>query len=101
MLRKLPDDDVRRVILGDPEEQQKLEDIERVAKDQIESLQTFYDEKVGRLRRGDELPPGVIKLVKVYLAIKRKIPLAIRWPDVMETKAGLPDSPRRGYAVFA
>ena len=27
----------------------------------------------GRLRRGDELPPGVIKLVKVYLAIKRKI----------------------------
>lgn len=36
-------------------------------------LQTYYDEKVGRLRRGDELPPGVIKLVKVYLAIKRKI----------------------------
>ncbi len=73
VLRKLPDDDVRRVILGDPEEQRKLEDVERAAKDQIESLQTFYDEKVGRLRRGDELPPGVIKLVKVYLAIKRKI----------------------------
>ena len=73
VLRKLPDDDVRRVLLGDPEEQRKLEDVERTAKDQIESLQTFYDEKVGRLRRGDELPPGVIKLVKVYLAIKRKI----------------------------
>ena len=73
VLRRLPDDDVRRVILGDPEEQRKLEEIERAAKDQIESLQTFYDEKVGRLRRGDELPPGVIKLVKVYLAIKRKI----------------------------
>ena len=73
VLRKLPDDEVRRVILGDPEEQRKLEDIELAAKDQIENLQTFYDEKVGRLRRGDELPPGVIKLVKVYLAIKRKI----------------------------
>lgn len=73
VLRRLPDDDVRRVILGDPEEQRKLEDIELAAKDQIENLQTFYDEKVGRLRRGDELPPGVIKLVKVYLAIKRKI----------------------------
>ncbi len=73
VLRRLPDDDVRRVILGDQEEQRKLEEIERSAKDQIESLQTFYDEKVGRLRRGDELPPGVIKLVKVYLAIKRKI----------------------------
>lgn len=73
ILRKLSDEDVRRVILGDVEEQKKLEDIERAAKDQIEILQTYYDEKVGRLRRGDELPPGVIKLVKVYLAIKRKI----------------------------
>ena len=73
MLRKLSDDDARRVILGDTEEQKKLEEIERAAKDQIEILQTVYDEKVGRLRRGDELPPGVIKLVKVYLAIKRKI----------------------------
>ncbi len=73
VLKKLPDDDLRRVMLADAEEQKKLEEIERVAKDHIESLQTFYDEKVGRLRRGDELPPGVIKLVKVYLAIKRKI----------------------------
>lgn len=73
VLRKLSDEDARRVILGDAEEQKKLEEIERAAKDQIEILQTLYDEKVGRLRRGDELPPGVIKLVKVYLAIKRKI----------------------------
>ncbi|MFB3070802.1 MAG: DNA-directed RNA polymerase subunit beta [Nitrospirales bacterium] len=73
VLRKLSDDAVRRVLLSDSEEQKKLEDIEHAAKDQIEILQTYYDEKVGRLRRGDELPPGVIKLVKVYLAIKRKI----------------------------
>ncbi|MGB0909745.1 MAG: DNA-directed RNA polymerase subunit beta [Nitrospirales bacterium] len=73
VLRKLSNDDARRVILGDGEEQKKLEEIERAVKDQIEILQTLYDEKVGRLRRGDELPPGVIKLVKVYLAIKRKI----------------------------
>ena len=73
VLRRLSNDDARRVILGDGEEQKKLEEIERGVKDQIEILQTMYDEKVGRLRRGDELPPGVIKLVKVYLAIKRKI----------------------------
>ena len=73
VLRKLSNDDVRRVILGEIEEQKKLEEIERAAKEQLEILQTYYDEKVGRLRRGDELPPGVIKLVKVYLAIKRKI----------------------------
>src|SRR5207237_6098701 len=43
------------------------------AKEQGELLQTLYDEKVGRLKRGDELPPGVIKLVKVYIAMKRKV----------------------------
>jgi DNA-directed RNA polymerase subunit beta len=73
VLRKLTDDDARRVIMADADEQKKLDEIERDAKEQIEILQTEYDQKVGRLRRGDELPPGVIKLVKVYLAIKRKI----------------------------
>src|SRR6185436_11075819 len=32
-----------------------------------------FREKIDRLSRGDELPPGVIKMVKVYLAIKRKL----------------------------
>jgi len=73
VLRKLTDDDARRVILADADEQKKVDEIEREAKDQIEILQTEYDQRVGRLRRGDELPPGVIKLVKIYLAIKRKI----------------------------
>ncbi|EKD41235.1 MAG: DNA-directed RNA polymerase subunit beta [uncultured bacterium] len=48
---------------------QVLEDME----DQIEMVKMVYDQKVNRLKKGDELPPGVIKLVKVYVAIKRKI----------------------------
>src|SRR5262249_59025604 len=32
-----------------------------------------FDQKINKLRKGDELPPGVIKMVKVYVAIKRKI----------------------------
>src|SRR5262249_29510318 len=73
ILKRLPDETVRYIILSDPEEQKELEDIERRAKEQIEILQTLYDEKVGRLKRGDELPPGVIKWVKVYVAMKRKL----------------------------
>jgi DNA-directed RNA polymerase subunit beta len=73
ILRRLPDETVRYIILSDPDEQKELEDVERRAKEQIEILQTLYDEKVGRLKRGDELPPGVIKLVKVYVSMKRKI----------------------------
>jgi DNA-directed RNA polymerase subunit beta len=73
ILKKLSDDNVRHIILSDPDEQKHLEEIERLAKEQSEILQTLYDEKVGRLKRGDELPPGVIKLVKVYIAMKRKV----------------------------
>ncbi|TKB70498.1 MAG: DNA-directed RNA polymerase subunit beta, partial [Nitrospira sp.] len=73
ILKKLSDDHVRHIILSDPDEQKQLEDLERAAKEQAEILQTMYDDKVGRLKRGDELPPGVIKLVKVYIAMKRKI----------------------------
>ena len=73
ILKRLPDETVRYIILSDPDEQKELEDVERRAKEQIEILQTLYDEKVGRLKRGDELPPGVIKLVKVYVSMKRKI----------------------------
>ena len=73
ILKKLSDDNVRHILLSDPDEQKDLEALERRAKDQAELLQTIYDEKVGRLKRGDELPPGVIKLVKVYVAMKRKV----------------------------
>lgn len=73
ILKRLPDEAVRYIILSDPDEQKELEDVDRRAKEQIEILQTLYDEKVGRLKRGDELPPGVIKLVKVYVSMKRKI----------------------------
>jgi DNA-directed RNA polymerase subunit beta len=73
ILKKLSDDEIRRIVLSDLEDQKEIEETERLAKEQIEILQTLYDEKVGRLRRGDELPPGVIKLVKVYIAMKRKI----------------------------
>ena len=40
---------------------------------QIAVLEKITDEKIGKLRKGDELPPGVIKLVKVYIAMKRKL----------------------------
>jgi DNA-directed RNA polymerase subunit beta len=33
----------------------------------------LFDEKISRIRRGDELPPGVLKMVKVFIAMKRKL----------------------------
>ena len=39
----------------------------------IEQLQDRFDNKVEKLQRGDELPPGVMKIVKVFVAVKRKL----------------------------
>jgi DNA-directed RNA polymerase subunit beta len=39
----------------------------------IDLIESYFAEKIERLKAGDELPPGVIKLVKVYIAIKRKL----------------------------
>ena len=47
--------------------------IEDLADDQIAFFDRMLEERVGRLRRGDDLPPGVIKMVKVYVAVKRKL----------------------------
>ncbi|MEW6531680.1 MAG: DNA-directed RNA polymerase subunit beta [Thermodesulfobacteriota bacterium] len=46
--------------------------LERLS-DQKHFWKMHYDERISRLKKGDELPPGVIKLVKVYVAIKRKL----------------------------
>jgi DNA-directed RNA polymerase subunit beta len=39
----------------------------------VKEREEHFHEKIDRLSRGDELPPGVIKMVKVYIAIKRKL----------------------------
>ena len=40
---------------------------------QIDVLRKITNEKIGKLQKGDELSPGVIKMVKVYIAMKRKL----------------------------
>jgi DNA-directed RNA polymerase subunit beta len=40
---------------------------------QIKILSDIYEEKIAKLRQGDELAPGVIKMVKVFIAMKRKL----------------------------
>ena len=36
-------------------------------------MQARFEDKVEKLQRGDELPPGVMKMVKVFVAVKRKL----------------------------
>ncbi len=50
-----------------------LRDLEERTERQVEVIRQLFEEKKEKIRRGDELPPGVIKLVKVYVAMKRKL----------------------------
>ena len=41
--------------------------------EQVDLIRMVFDRKIAKLKKGDELPPGVIKMVKVYVAMKRKM----------------------------
>jgi DNA-directed RNA polymerase subunit beta len=51
----------------------EIKDYEQRTERQINILRDIYDEKITKLKQGDELPPGVIKMVKVFVAMKRKL----------------------------
>ncbi len=53
--------------------QDRIERILTQLEEQIAAIEDVCREKIEKLSRGDELPPGVIKMVKVYIAIKRKL----------------------------
>jgi DNA-directed RNA polymerase subunit beta len=60
-------------LAADAKLKDEIEKVRDKAREQEDLLKAVYEDKINRLRRGDELPPGVIKLVKVYVAIKRKV----------------------------
>ncbi|MFN0062320.1 MAG: DNA-directed RNA polymerase subunit beta [Myxococcaceae bacterium] len=51
----------------------RVRDILRHLEETKEAVKLNFGEKIARIKKGDELPPGVIKMVKVYVAIKRKL----------------------------
>jgi DNA-directed RNA polymerase subunit beta len=57
----------------DPRVNEQIDEIEEMTSRQIDVLRKITNEKIAKLQKGDELPPGVIKLVKVYIAMKRKL----------------------------
>ncbi|MEK6578090.1 MAG: DNA-directed RNA polymerase subunit beta, partial [Bdellovibrionota bacterium] len=53
--------------------EQEVTTIMKTAKEKIEAVRFVFKEKTDKLKRGDELAPGVIKMVKVQIAIKRRL----------------------------
>ena len=59
--------------LNDDKAQGEVEAINKQYEDAKKSLERRFVDKVEKLQRGDEMPPGVMKMVKVFVAVKRKI----------------------------
>jgi len=62
-----------KLVDKDPLLIEKIDEIEEMTSRQIDVLRKITEERKEKLRKGDELPPGVIKLVKCYIAMKRKL----------------------------
>jgi DNA-directed RNA polymerase subunit beta len=75
LIEKLRARDLKRVKLANKDVRlnEQIDEIEEMTSRQIAVLEKITDEKIAKLRKGDELPPGVIKLVKCYIAMKRKL----------------------------
>jgi DNA-directed RNA polymerase subunit beta len=72
-LSELSLDDLLSVRTVDESANTKIEDAEKVLKQYLKDIQESFDEKKQKITRGHDLAPGVIKIVKVYLAVKRRI----------------------------
>jgi DNA-directed RNA polymerase subunit beta len=72
-LAGLAADDWFRIRMKDDQLNNQLEKAEAHLQERKEGLDAIYEDKRGKIETGDDLAPGVLKIVKVYLAIKRRI----------------------------
>ncbi len=59
--------------IADAERMHQIRQLKRQLEDAYKRLEERFQNKVEKLQRGDELPPGVLKIVKVFIATKRKL----------------------------
>lgn len=63
----------RHIIVADDDVMANIEQIKRDFDREVSNIQARFNNKVDKIQRGDELPPGVMKMVKVFIAVKRKL----------------------------
>jgi DNA-directed RNA polymerase subunit beta len=63
----------RQIAVKDDARMKQIEALNAQFDESLKRLQDRFENKVDKLQRGDELPPGVMKMVKVFVAVKRKL----------------------------
>jgi len=72
-LAKIPLAQIEGIVLESPQLTEQVHDILEIYRNQCEICRDSFERYVSRYEKGDDLPPGVIKMVKVYVAMKRKL----------------------------
>jgi DNA-directed RNA polymerase subunit beta len=72
-LNDIPRSDWWRIGVDDEKAIGELEALKEQYDSSKARLDARFEDKVDKLQRGDELPPGVMKMVKVFVAVKRKL----------------------------
>jgi len=62
-----------KIAVADDARQSDLEAVKTQYDEAVSAIVAKFDDRVEKLQRGDELPPGVLKMVKVFVAVKRKL----------------------------
>ena len=62
-----------QIVIANDKIMKDVEALKKQFEESIALLQERFESKVEKLQRGDELPPGVMKMVKVFVAVKRKL----------------------------
>src|SRR5262245_46920300 len=73
VLAQIPPNYWGDIKIGDERVEDDLSRLVEGMQEQIDTIKNTFTEKIERLKSGDELPPGVIKMVKVFVSIKRKL----------------------------
>ena len=63
----------RQIVIKNDKRMNEIEELQKRFDESVDTLEARFDNKVEKLQRGDELPPGVMKMVKVFVAVKRKL----------------------------
>ena len=73
MLKELSKKQLWHVVVKDSQAMARVESLRGLLNESKKELESRFKDKLDKLQRDDELPPGVMKVVKVYVAVKRKI----------------------------
>jgi DNA-directed RNA polymerase subunit beta len=73
LLASLPRSHWWQLALAEDQDAQIVEALNEQYEIQKRALDARFEDKVEKVRRGDDLPPGVMKMVKVFIAVKRKL----------------------------